>query len=150
LRGLGRTLGLRLLALRSRGRWLRRRLRDIEQRDAPAIERDFELLVRNAVADVDAVDGAHQVNVDQILRVERKEVLDSQATARAERQAREVLRLHQEVRRVVRCLLGRHVGVADCEPRDARRRIRITFDEHGRDAERAGDVVETEAGIVAR
>ena len=91
-----------------RGRRLRRRLRDVEQRDAPAVERDFELLVRHAVADVNAVDGAHEVDVDEVLRVEREEVLDAQAAARAERQPRDVLGLHQEVRHVVRLLLGRH------------------------------------------
>ena len=58
-------------------------------------------------------------------------------------------RLHQEIRHVVRLLLGRHADVADREPRDARRRVRITLDEHRRDAERARDVVEAEAGIVA-
>ena len=72
-------LGLRLLRffVGLRGR-LRRRLRDVEQRDAPAVERDLELLVRHAVADVDAVDGAHQVDADEVLRVEREEVLDAQ------------------------------------------------------------------------
>ena len=58
-------------------------------------------------------------------------MLDTHAAARAERQARDVLALHEKIRDVVRLLLGRHGDVADREPRDTRRRVRVTLDQHG-------------------
>ena len=95
------------------------------------------------------VDRAHEVDRDRVFRVDRKEVLDPEPAASAIRQAIDVLGLHQEVRHVVRLLLGGHLRIADGEAADRRGRVRVALDQHGRDSERAGDVVEPEARVVA-
>ena len=126
----------------------RGRLRDVEERNATPVEGNLELLVGNPVADVDAIDGAHEIDADQILRIEREKMLDANSPPCAERQTLEVLALHEEVGHIVSLELGRHRLVADCETADLRRGVRISLDQHRRDPERACDVVESKARVI--
>ncbi len=90
---------------------------------------NFELLVRHAVADVDAVDGAHEVDRDRILGVDREEMLHA-VVRRACRTAIPSMcsACIKKVRHVMGLQLGSHLRVADREPAIARRRIRVALD----------------------
>src|SRR6185295_3527621 len=78
-----------------------------------------------------------------------KEVLDEQPAPRAERQALDLVVLRRVLARAVDDE-RRIFRLADGQPADLLRRGDVRLDERGRNAERAGDVVEARGRVVRR
>ena len=77
------------------------------------------------------------------------DVRHQQAAARAERQPFDVVVLRRVLARAVDDQ-RRLFGIADRQPADLLRRRHVRLDQRGRNAERAGDVVEAGRGVVRR
>ena len=89
-------------------------------------------------------------DLELILAVERQRAVDQQAADRAERQALDVAVLRRVLPHAEQLADRRRARVAERQRADALGRGEIAFEQHRRDAEHVGVVVEAGARIVGR
>ncbi len=109
---------------------------------ALAIDIEFQLL---RFADV-----ARKINLNLVLRIQRKVTSNGNSSARSERQSLDmrVLRLFQRQREYVHH--HRHGGVADRHAADLPGRIEITLHHYRRDIQQIRDVIEAAGRVIRR
>ena len=117
----------------------------LEQRDPLAVDRDVDVLEPR-------VRTRHQIDLEHVLAVGRKDVLDDHAAARPERRAFDVVPgvLRDVARARVDRVDRRRVTVADRHPADRRAGVEVRLEQRRRQRLRVGDVVEVRALGVER
>ena len=113
------------------------------------VHRDFEL-VRALEADKAVGVRAQEGDLEGVFAVEGEHVGHAQATKRSKRQALDVLVLRPVLPDEIRLRAGADARLAHGERADALSRRDIAFDEHRRQSEHVGHVVEAEGGIIGR
>ena len=129
-----------------------RRAADREPRDAPAVDPQIEVVHLVEIDDV-LVDAALEPDRDEVLAIERELMADREAGARPERQvlAHPVVLRHRDRDAVdLRRKARPDRRIADREAADAPRRRQVALHQHGRERQRARQVVEAVAGVVGR
>jgi hypothetical protein len=91
---------------------------------------------------------AEQLHLEEVLAVERDVALEHEAADGAERQPLDVPRLRRVLPHAVDLAHRRRLRVANRERADAAGRRQVAFEQHGRDAEDVGDVVESGTRVV--
>ena len=122
----------------------------LEQPDALAVQRHFQLFALGALAEHLAETQLQQRQPDHVLAVHREVVRDGGAAARAERLARQRLVLAEIALDRVGDLGRRGVALADGQAADFGRRRDVALEQRRRHAQHVGDVVEAVARVVGR
>ncbi len=126
-----------------------RRAADGVEEDALAVDGHFDLMRKFRTADRVQV-GAEQLDLQDVLGVERKGVADLHAADGAERKTVDVLILREILARTIGLAARRNAGLADGQRAHAARGRQVSLEQGRRDAEDVGDVVEAVARIVGR
>ncbi len=116
---------------------------------ADAIDRVFELMLVLETAD-DAEVRAEQLDREVVSAVERERRLCEDAAHRADWQAFDVNVLRRVLTDAERLARRPAARVADRQRADLARRRQVPLEQHGRNAQRVGDVVEAVCRIVWR
>ena len=116
---------------------------------ALAVHADLDLVRRGQPSD-EADVRPPQLGLDHVLAVERKRVANQRAAARAERQSIDVPGLRQVEPDAMRLVGGRAGRIADGRGADLLGGGDVAFEQHRRDAQHVGHVVEAEARVVGR
>ena len=118
---------------------------DVHQRDALAVDRDFDLLAAIRAAEQVAGRSHVQHDLEHVVAVGREHVQHRHAAARAERRAFDVAHLRRGARHLPGGRGRRRVAIADREAADLAGRAQVAFHQRRRDRLRVGDVVEAVA-----